>query len=101
MSALDEARAVLRMYSIPPIGPAAEIGYALRALVAECENAEAVAAELPDVIRGYTPTESFEVRVRRATDAVCAFDPDAAESRMRTEAWVRLALRLDEEGEGV
>lgn len=32
------------------------------------------------------------VYVQIATDAVCAFDPDAAAYRLRTEAWVRVAL---------
>jgi hypothetical protein len=36
----------------------------------------------------------MEAAVRRATDAVCDFDPDAAAYRMRTEAWVRLALTV-------
>lgn len=30
--------------------------------------------------------------VHSATEAVCAFDPDAAAYRQRTEAWVRVAL---------
>lgn len=32
------------------------------------------------------------VYVHIATEAVCAFDPDAAAYRQRTEAWVRVAL---------
>lgn len=36
----------------------------------------------------------MEAAVQRATDAVCDFDPDAAAYRMRTEAWVRLALTV-------
>lgn len=36
----------------------------------------------------------MEAAVRRATDAVCDFDPDAAAYRARTEAWVRLALTV-------
>lgn len=48
----------------------------------------------PD-LHGYTPEEAFEMRVRRATDELCAFDPDAAAYRQRTEAWVRLVLAGD------
>lgn len=48
--------------------------------------------ELPDAIRGFTPAQAREEYVRVATDAVCDFDPQAAEYRARTEAWVRIAL---------
>lgn len=52
--------------------------------------------ELPDGLHGYTPEEAFEVRVKRATEELCAFDPDAAAYYQRTEAWVRLVLAGDD-----
>lgn len=48
-----------------------------------------------ETIRGYTPDEAEAVRIKRATDAVCAFDPDAEAYRARTEVWVGVALRFD------
>ena len=56
-------------------------------------------SELPDGLHGYTPWEALEVRVQHAADALCAFDPDAAAYRQRTEAWVRLVLESDDRRE--
>lgn len=47
-------------------------------------------------LRGYTPFEALEVRVRHATERLCDFDPDAAEHRQRTESWVRVVLAADD-----
>ena len=54
--------------------------------------AEVTAAILEGARENYNAL--MEAAVRRATDAVCDFDPDAAAYRMRTEAWVRLALTV-------
>ena len=54
---------------------------------------------LPDGLHGYTPAEAFEVRVKHATEKLCAFDPDAAAYYQRTEAWVRVVLQADDQRE--
>ena len=46
-----------------------------------------------------TYNEAFEVRVKHATEKLCAFDPDAAAYEQRTAAWVRLVLAADDQRE--